>query len=80
MGLAIGGAHLHFEVRVRQRRPHQIIRRDGREEFGFQLYLPIDVHSESAPGRGVFKGSLIHDLPDAWRSSHPDIADIVDSE
>jgi hypothetical protein len=80
MGLAVGGAHLHFEVRVRQRRPHQIIRRDGREEFGFQLYLTIDVHGESTSGRGVFKGSLIHDLSNARRRSHPDIADIVDSE
>jgi hypothetical protein len=80
MGLAVGGAHLHFEVRVRQRRPHQIIRSDRREEVGLQLHFPVDVHSESAPGRGVLKGSLIHDLSNVRRRSHPDIADIVDSE
>lgn len=80
MVLAIGRSHLHFEVRVWQRRPHQIIRSNRREELGLQFHFPVDIHGESAPGRRVLKGSLVHDLTSVRRRSHPDVANIVDSK
>jgi hypothetical protein len=79
MGLVVGRAYFHIEVRVREGGSHQIIRGDRGEEGGFQLHFPVDIHGESAPGRGVFESSLIHGLPNIRRSSHPDIADVVDS-
>ena len=80
MLIAICRVHCYIQIRLRQGGFHEVIRDNRREECHFHLYFARNIQCEYASGRGVLEGFLVHIRADVQWGSHPDIADVVDSD
>ena len=80
MFIPVCRVNCYIQIRLRQRGFHEIIGDNRRKECDFHLHFVRNIECEYASGRGVLEGLLVHVRTNVKWSSHPDIADIIDSD